>query len=86
MAVTSTLTTVILSWMPPESPNGIIIRYQVRFRIRGSGDSLTDRVTTDLTYTVTGLMTNTEYQFRVRATTAIGYGPSSNIINVFVGK
>ena len=81
MIVDVTDTTVILSWMPPDSPNGIITRYQVQYRIANSNDTYgNNEVTTDLTYTVNGLTTNTEYEFRVRAFTVVGRGHPSNIV------
>ena len=90
-AVDSTDTTVTLSWMPPDPPNGIITQYQVQYRKSDdSSDSFANNevntMSTDLTYTVTGLMTSTEYRFRVRAFTVVGRGDRSNIIDVFVGK
>ena len=40
---------------------------------------------TDLTYTVTGLSTNNEYDFGVRADTVVGRS-NSNVETAFVGK
>ena len=85
MIVDVTDTTVTLSWMPPDPPNGIITQYQVQYRITGGG-SFTNQMTTDLIDTITGLMTSTQYDFRVRASTVVGRGPPSNIVSAFVGK
>ena len=41
---------------------------------------------TDLTYTVTGLTTNNEYDFIVRADTVVGRSNNSNVETAFVGK
>ena len=92
-AVDSNDSTVTISWIPPDPPNGIIIGYQVQYRRNAdSGDSYADnevKITatdlTDLTYTVTGLITDTEYRFRVRAFTVVGRGDPSNSVDVFVG-
>ena len=90
MIVDVTDTTVILSWMPPDPPNGIITQYQVQYRIANSDDSFgnneVNTLSTDLNYTVTGLTTSTEYEFRVRAFTLVGRGPSSNVVTAFFGK
>ena len=85
MIVDVTDTTVTLSWMPPDPPNGIITQYQVQYRITGGGSFGDNQMTTDLTFTVTGLMTDTRYDFRVRAFTIVGRGPPSNVVTAFVG-
>ena len=82
-------TTVTLSWMSPDPPNGIITNYRVQYRRNGSR-SLSyysiDTITNNLTYTVTGLNTNTEYNFRVRADTVVGRSDPSNVVTALVGK
>ena len=85
MVVVVTNTIMTLSWMPPDPPNGIITQYQVQYR-RSDGRFRNNQVTTDLTDTVTGLMTGTQYDFRVRAFTVVGRGPPSDIVTIFVGK
>ena len=88
MIVGVTDTTVTLSWRTPYPPNGIITQYQIQYWRTNSGDSFgnnqVNTTATDLTYTVTGLNTKTEYDFRVRAFTVAGHGPSSNV-TAFVG-
>ena len=86
MVVDVTDTTVTLSWMPPDPPNGIITQYQIQYRGTNSSSFSNNQVTTDLTYTVTGLTTNTEYDFRVRAFTVVDRGPPSDIVTAFVSK
>ena len=87
MIVNVTDTTVILSWMSPDSPNGIITRYQVQFRSNDNSDDFNQRSTCLLTtITVMGLISNTEYVFEVRATTRVGNGPFSNNVTVHTGK
>ena len=88
MIVNVTNTTVTVSWMPPNPPNGIISQYQIHYR-SGDGDNFVQQNITNnvLIYTVTGLSINTKYEFQVRAFTIIGNGPFSdhNII-VHPGK
>ena len=93
MVIDSTDTSVTFSWMPPDPTNGIITQYQMQYRRNDdSSDSFADNGVnimatnlTDLTYTVTGLMTATEYRFSVRAFTVVGRGEASNSVDVFVG-
>ena len=85
MVVDVTNTAVILSWMSPDPLNGNITQYQVQYG-RSGGSFGNNQVTTDLTYTVTGLITGTQYDFRMRAFTVVGNGPSSDVVTVFVGK
>ena len=87
MIVDVTDTTVTLSWMPPDPPNGIITSYRVQYkRSDHSSYSSIDTMNTDLTYTVTGLITNTEYDFRVRADAAVGRSEPTNVVTALVGK
>ena len=79
-------TIVILSWISPDMPNGIITQYQVQYRVGSSGGYTQMTVTTDLNYTVTGLNINIAYDFRVRAFTVVGRGSPSNVVTVFIGK
>ena len=82
-------TTVTLSWMPPDPPNGIITDYRVRYRRHGStsdSDYVAENVGTVLTYTVTNLMTGTEYELQVRAFTVVGNGMYSDLVFAQPGK
>ena len=77
-----------LSWMQPDTPNGIITQYQLQYRRSNSSTSITLLNTTNdiLTYTVTGLSSNTEYVFTVRAFTVVGHGNTSNKVTDYTGK
>ena len=89
MTVDVTDTTVTLSWMSPDPPNGIITYYRVQYRKSDSSSTNYNSIYTDttgLTYTVTGLSTNTEYDFKVRADTVVGHSGPSNVVTAFVGK
>ena len=74
--------------MAPEMPNGVITQYQLQYRRSDSSSNFTSlNITNDtLTYTVTGLISDTEYVFRARAFTVVGHGPSSNVITAHLGK
>ena len=86
--VNVTNATVTLSWTPPDTPNGIITQYQIQYRRSdSSSDYASLNITTDnLTYTVTGLTSDTEYVFRVIAFTVVGYGSLSNEITTLTSK
>ena len=88
MIVSITNTTVSLSWMPPNTPNGIITQYQLQYRRSDSSTNITslDIANDSLTYTVTGLSSNTEYVFTVRAFTVVGHGNASNEVTNYTGK
>ena len=88
MIVSITNTTVSLSWMPPDTPNGIITQYQLQYRRSDNSTSITSlNITNDnLTYTVTGLNSNTEYVFTVRAFTVVGHGNASNEVTNYTSK
>ena len=87
MVISNTDSTVTLSWMPPEMPNGIITQYQMEYRSCNSSDFVSLNITNSiLTYTVTGLTSNTEYVFRARAFTVVGHGPPSNEVTRYTSK
>ena len=80
--------TISLSWMPPNTPNGMITHYQVQYRKSDSSSNVTSLNITndDLTYTVTGLTSNTDYVFQVRAFTVVGHGIHSNEVISYTSK
>ena len=71
---------VILSWMAPDTPNGIIIQYEVQYSVN-STTSLVN-VTGTLVGTVEGLSPGTIYTLQIRAYTRVGAGPFSSVITV----
>jgi len=66
--------------MAPDTPNGIIIQYEVQY----SGNGITSLVTfTDtLMGTIEGLSPDTIYTLQIRAYTRVGAGPFSDSITV----
>ena len=71
---------VTLSWMSPDTPNGIIIQYEVQYSV----NSITSLVnfTDTLMGSVKGLSPSTIYTLQIRAYTRVGAGPFSNSISV----
>ena len=88
MIVDITNATVTLSWMPPDRPNGIITQYQIQYRRSDNSTNITSPNLTNntLTYTVTGLSSNTKYVFTVRASTVVGYGNASKAVTDYTSK
>lgn len=73
-------TSIILSWLPPNTPNGIIMQYEVQY----NADNETSFVNFTATRmrTVGGLSPSKVYTLQVRAYTKVGAGPFSNNITV----
>lgn len=65
---------VILSWLPPAVPNGVITSYTVTYNLTGeSSTSLLFQAGEQ--YTIPGLNPYSYYQFTVFASTILGDGP-----------
>ena len=82
--VTVTLTSVTLQWMPPEYPNGVIVRYSIHY----DGidiDKFGDYASHKMTGVIEGLSPDTEYVFELKAYTMVGPGPPVSLI-VKTGK
>jgi len=73
----TTAAMVSLQWKMPSQPNGIITKYEIQYQTTSSSQTVS---ATSATHTVTGLVGDTEYQFRVRAFTRVGAGPWSNLV------
>ena len=76
-------TSVVLSWTPPLTTNGVLTSYHIEYQsANGSGisDSGEVNLTVSITsYTVTGLEENTLYQLTVSAETSAGRGEGSTV-------
>ena len=67
---------VVMTWSAPQEPNGVIISYQVNYRVDGS-DIVTVSVTST-TFTIRELVPGTNVtQISVSAYTSVGQGPST---------
>ena len=83
--VSITDTTITLSWKTPDPANGIITHYQVDYKTSNGSYSSLEPFNTNLICTITGLISNTEYNIRVTAFTVVGGGPS-RYITTHTGK
>ncbi|KAG7177304.1 sidekick-1-like 2, partial [Homarus americanus] len=74
--VSSSFSSIRVSWSSPENPNGIITKYNVSWTWEGNKDhDITNDTTTSCT--ITDLTPCTNYSVTVTATTSKGYGPES---------
>ncbi|XP_028650767.1 ephrin type-B receptor 3-like isoform X1 [Erpetoichthys calabaricus] len=75
----ATASTMSLSWIPPEKPNGIILDYEIKYHEKGHPEAIAHTVTSQhSSFRVEGLKTGTTYMIQVRARTVAGYGKYSN--------
>ncbi|XP_046582612.1 Down syndrome cell adhesion molecule homolog [Haliotis rubra] len=80
LAVNST--SILVSWQPPEHPNGVIVRYTLYIRngtIEGETEERVHLPSTTLHYMVWGLEPGKEYGFRVSAKTMMGDGERTGL-------
>ena len=76
VAVTST--SVNLRWMPPEYPNGVIIKYSISSNGRFI-DDFGGKVSDKMSGEIKKLLPDTVYVFELKAYTIIGSGLSASI-------
>lgn len=81
--ITSTATTVTVSWRPPADDGGAPVqRYRVRHRLKGQ-DLYQGRLhVAGLKATIRGLTPGKVYYIRVRAINAVGAGPTDEFVRV----
>ncbi|KOC64967.1 Down syndrome cell adhesion molecule-like protein Dscam2 [Habropoda laboriosa] len=85
-AVTSNEDAVVISWLPPRRPNGILTKYTVHIRVLDQGQEV--KITTSLLpaqnlhYEATGLKLRESYEAWVTASTKVGQGPSTPVIKL----
>ena len=78
-------TSVTLSWLPPENPNGVILHYEV-VQHNGNISSSLVNFNNTLMGTVEGLSRGTNYTLKIRAYTKVGPGPFSNNITAYLSR
>ncbi|XP_075944239.1 ephrin type-B receptor 3b isoform X2 [Anarhichas minor] len=73
----ATASTMSLSWLPPEKPNGIILDYEIKYHEKG--EAIAHTMTAQRSNArIEGLKTGTPYVVQVRARTVAGYGRYSS--------
>uniref|UniRef100_A0A4W4E7I8 Ephrin type-B receptor 3 n=1 Tax=Electrophorus electricus TaxID=8005 RepID=A0A4W4E7I8_ELEEL len=69
--------TMSLSWLPPEKPNGIILDYEIKYHEKG--EAIAHTMTAQRSSArIEGLKAGTAYVVQVRARTVAGYGRYSS--------
>ncbi|XP_015431460.1 PREDICTED: Down syndrome cell adhesion molecule-like protein Dscam2 [Dufourea novaeangliae] len=85
-AVTSNEDAVVISWLPPRRPNGILTQYTVYIRVLDQGQEV--KITKSmlpaqsLHHEATGLKLRESYEAWVTASTKVGQGPSTPVIKL----
>lgn len=70
-------TAILLTWSPPQVPNGVIISYQVNYSMSGHLQLMTLLLDNTSSYVVSDLEEYTWYTFTISSFTRIGQGPSA---------
>ncbi|XP_045126197.1 Down syndrome cell adhesion molecule-like protein Dscam2 isoform X35 [Portunus trituberculatus] len=76
---------ILVSWLPPERPNGIITQYTVYYKEHGKSDSeatLQKLLPSQLSYEASGLKRRDAYVFWVTASTTVGEGEMSDLVHL----
>ncbi|XP_053972600.1 cell adhesion molecule Dscam2-like isoform X3 [Hylaeus volcanicus] len=80
-AVTSNEDAVVISWLPPRRPNGVLTKYTVYIRVLDQGQEVkitkSSLPAQNLHHEVTGLKLRESYEAWVTASTKVGQGPST---------
>ncbi|XP_036442018.1 ephrin type-B receptor 3-like isoform X1 [Colossoma macropomum] len=71
--------TMSLSWLRPEKPNGIILDYEIKYHEKDQGEAISHTMTAQRSSArIEGLKPGTPYVVQVRARTVAGYGRYSS--------
>jgi len=85
-AVVSGENAVVISWLPPRRPNGVLIQYIVYIRVLSQGQEvkITQSVlpAQKLHHEATGLKAHESYEAWVTASTKVGQGSSTPVIKL----
>lgn len=85
-AVISGENAVVISWLPPRRPNGLLIQYTVYIRVLEQGQEV--KITKsilpaqNLYHEATGLKSHETYEAWVTASTKVGQGSSTPVIKL----
>ena len=74
-----------VSWKIPSQPNGIITQFQLQYHVTNSNQTVTISII-GVTHILSGLASDTEYQFTVRAFTRVGASPWSDVVISHTGE
>ena len=78
-------TSIVLTWSAPQEPNGVIISYEVTYRV-SDGNHVTTN-TTDLRFTIPSLTPGTNVtEISVSAYTSVGRGDPVHIPHLMTAR
>ena len=78
-------TSIDITWDRPERPNGIILRYEIVYRVNDSTSPITNTTTNPndtITFKIPALTLGTRVSVSVSAYTSVGRGEAVNLINL----
>ena len=79
-AGTPKFTSIVLTWSPPQEPNGVIISYEVTYTVNGNNDFRVNTSDLSTTFTIPSLTPQTRVSaITVTAYTRIGRGEPANL-------
>ncbi len=80
LIISTKFTSIVMTWNTPGEPNGIIIRYEVTYRISNGNLQTVNATGLNTTFTISPLETGTGVSdVSVSAYTSVGRGAPSNL-------
>ena len=80
LAGTPKFTSIVLTWSPPQEPNGVIISYEVTYTVNGNNTVRVNTSDMSTTFTIPSLTPQTRVPaITVTAFTRIGRGEPDNL-------
>ena len=78
-------TSIEITWDRPREPNGIILRYEIVYRVNDNTSPITESTTNPndtITIKIPALTLGTRVSVSVSAYTSVGQGPPANLTNL----
>ena len=80
LAGTPKFTSIVLTWSPPQEPNGVIISYEVTYIVNGNNTVRVNTSDSSATFTIPSLTPQKRVSgIKITAYTRIGQGEPSNL-------
>ena len=80
LAGTPKFTSIVLTWSPPQEPNGVIISYEVTYTVNGNNTVRVNTSDLSTTFTISSSTPRTRVSdITVTAYTGIGQGEPANL-------
>ena len=79
-------TSIVLTWSAPQEPNGVIISYEVTYRVNDGNPVTTNTTALSTTFTISSLTPGTRVSnISVSAYTSVGRGEAAHLHNLTTG-